>query len=141
MRWAIGLLVGGGGGARDRTRSHAVIGRRQDDRASVPPIPFQGCLTVVHDGNHRLIIPCGVCMPYHCQIAVVDPVQNHRVAPDRYGLALKVNSRVSLFAFSRLSGIGFTNPETDRSFHLSVANNLGGDLMKSIGSICPLFDL
>jgi hypothetical protein len=40
-------------------------------------------------------------------------------------------------AFRRLSGSGFTNPETDRYFHVSVANNQGGDPLKSIGSIEP----
>jgi len=44
-------------------------------------------------------------------------------------------------AFSRLRGTRFTNSETDRYFHMSIANNLGGDPMKSIGSICPPFDL
>ena len=38
-------------------------------------------------------------------------------------------------AFTRLIGCGFTNPETDRYFHMSVANNQGGDPFKSIGSI------
>ncbi len=38
-------------------------------------------------------------------------------------------------AFTRLIGCGFTNPETDRYFHMSVANNQGGDPLKSIGSI------
>jgi hypothetical protein len=38
-------------------------------------------------------------------------------------------------AFTRLIGCGFTNPETDRHFRMSVANNQGGDPLKSIGSI------
>jgi hypothetical protein len=37
-------------------------------------------------------------------------------------------------AFNRFGGGSFTNPETDRYFHLSVANNQGGDPLKSIGS-------
>lgn len=40
-------------------------------------------------------------------------------------------------AFRQRSGSGFVNPDTDRYFHLSVANNQGGDPMKSIGSIGP----
>ncbi len=38
-------------------------------------------------------------------------------------------------AFTRVIGGGFTNPQTDRYFHTSVANNQGGDPLKSIGSI------
>jgi hypothetical protein len=38
-------------------------------------------------------------------------------------------------AFRRLDGCNFTNPESDRYFHMSIANNRGGDPLKSIGSI------
>ena len=38
-------------------------------------------------------------------------------------------------AFTRLTGSGFTNPEAERYFHMSVANNRGGDPLESIGSI------
>jgi len=38
-------------------------------------------------------------------------------------------------AFTRFTERGLSNPETDRYFHMSVANNRGGDPMKSIGSI------
>jgi len=40
--------------------------------------------------------------------------------------------------FRRCIGIGFPNPKTDRYFHMSIANNQGGDPFKSIGSIRPL---
>jgi len=40
-------------------------------------------------------------------------------------------------AFTRLVGCDFTNAETDRYFHMSVANNQGGDPFKNIGSIKP----
>ena len=40
-------------------------------------------------------------------------------------------------AFNRLIGSGVTNPEINRCFHISVANNQGGDPLKSIGSIRP----
>lgn len=39
--------------------------------------------------------------------------------------------------FRRCLGIGLSNPETDRYFHMSVANNRGGDPLESIGSIRP----
>ena len=43
--------------------------------------------------------------------------------------------------FSRqLNGRRFTNFETDRYFHVSVANNRGGDPLQSIGSIKPPAD-
>lgn len=38
-------------------------------------------------------------------------------------------------AFQKVCGFDFTNPETDRYFHVSIANNQGGDPLKSIGSI------
>jgi hypothetical protein len=38
-------------------------------------------------------------------------------------------------AFRRLRGSGIPNPDIGRYFHLSVANNRGGDPLKSIGSI------
>ena len=38
-------------------------------------------------------------------------------------------------AFTRLTESGLTNPESDRYFHMSVANNQGGDPLESIGSI------
>ena len=34
-------------------------------------------------------------------------------------------------AFGRLSSIGFSNPEPDRYFHVSVADNRGGDPLQS----------
>ena len=40
-------------------------------------------------------------------------------------------------AFTRLTESGLTNPETDRYFHMSVADDQGGDPLKSIGSIRP----
>lgn len=40
-------------------------------------------------------------------------------------------------AVRQISGSGFSNLETDRYFHISIANNRGGDPMKSIGSIKP----
>jgi hypothetical protein len=40
-------------------------------------------------------------------------------------------------AFNRLIECGFTNHETGRYFHMSVANDQGGDPLKSIGSIKP----
>jgi hypothetical protein len=39
--------------------------------------------------------------------------------------------------FRLCMGIGLSNPETDRYFHMSVANNRGGDPLESIGSIRP----
>ena len=44
-------------------------------------------------------------------------------------------SRLLDAAFRQVSGIGFTNSETNRYFHMSVANNRNGDPLKSIGSI------
>ncbi|MEO8497716.1 MAG: metallophosphoesterase [Planctomycetota bacterium] len=39
--------------------------------------------------------------------------------------------------FRHCMGIGFPNAETDRYFHMSIANNQGGDPLKSIGAIRP----
>jgi len=43
-------------------------------------------------------------------------------------------------AFRLRAGRGFSNPETDRYFHVSGANNQDGYPLKSIGSIRPTHD-
>ncbi len=48
---------------------------------------------------------------------------------------VRVLKRILDENFRHLCGIGFTNPETDRYFHVSIANNQGGDPMKSVGSV------
>lgn len=61
----------------------------------------------------------------------------HVVNQDNFRAYVRAVTSTLDDGFVKLAGSGFTNPETDRYFHMSVANNRGGDLLESIGSIGP----
>ena len=65
----------------------------------------------------------------------------HIVNQDEFRSYVQELTSILAHAFTQLIGRDFTNPEADRYFHMSVANNRGGDPLGSIGSIRPSKEL
>ncbi len=65
----------------------------------------------------------------------------HVVNQDEFRACAQKLTRTLDQLLSERTGSRFPNPETDRYFHMTVANNQGGDPLKSIGSIRPVKDV